>query len=197
VNILLTLLFIILSIICFLIILLSFPATIYLELKKNSNFKYRVKYLFIDTDKFIIKKKNKKQKEKDFKDKSAKKDDTPLKDKISFYCNIIKKGLYEIKFILSFLKIKNLNLKIICSSSDAAFTAITFGAVCSAVYPLLGFIESLTKVKKGAFNLDIRSDYNSKESDYSFNSTFSLPLIFAIIGGLRFFIFYKKQTSKK
>ncbi len=194
-NILLTLLFIILSIICFLIILLSFPATIYLELKKNSNFKYRVKYLFIDTDKFINKKKNKKQ--KDFKDKSAKKDDTPLKDKISFYCNIIKKGLYEIKFILSFLKIKNLNLKIICSSSDAAFTAITFGAVCSAVYPLLGFIESLTKVKKGAFNLDIRSDYNSKESDYSFNSTFSLPLIFAIIGGLRFFIFYKKQTSKK
>ena len=56
----------------------------------------------------------------------------------------------------------------------------------------VGFIENKTQVSKGAFDLNIKCDYNAYKSEYAFNVTIKLSLIFALIGGLRF---YRKLRS--
>ena len=128
--------------------------------------------------------KNKKKGKKEQKETG----DISFKDKIINTCKLVSNILNQASYLISHIKINHLYLKLICAEVDAAFTAITYGAVCSAIYPLLGIIESKAKVKNGGFDLKIGCDYDSKKSLYDFNITFSFPLIFALIAGIRFLI---------
>ena len=180
------------SVLAFVFILLCFPATIYLEKHQDKEFIFKIKYLFIKIDN-----QNKKEskKEKKATDKKEESDKASFFDKLSYYLKLTKKGLNEAGFILSHTKISNLYLKLICGGADAAFIAVSYGALCSMVYPILGILENKTKVQNGAFDLNIKADYNKKDWEYGFNITLRLSLIFAIIGGIRFYIFYKKETK--
>lgn len=184
-NLIINILIILFSITALLFILLCIPATLYIEKNQGEKLKLKVSYLFIKKD--LLKISKNKKKDKEVKKETKEKEKLPFSKKISRYCFIIREGLKEVNYILTKTKVENLYLKIICAEGDAAFRAISFGVISSAVYPLLGIIESKTQVADGAFNLDIRCDYNAKKSEYGFNVTIKLSLIFAIIGGLRFY----------
>ena len=190
-NLIINILIILFLIILLILILLCVPATLYIEKNQGEKLKLKVSYLFIKKD--LLKISKNKKKDKEVKKEIKEKEKLPFSKKISSYCFIIREGLKEVNYILSKTKIKNLYLKIICAEGDAAFRAVSFGVISSAVYPLLGIIESKTQVADGAFNLDIRCDYNAKKSEYAFNVTIKLSLIFAIIGGLKFYINMKNH----
>ena len=179
-------------IIILLALLLFIPLTFYIEKGQGKKLRIEVKLLFFKfandkkTMKLISKfnKKNKKNGKKEQKDTG----DISFKDKIINTCKLVSNILNQASYLISHIKINHLYLKLICAEVDTAFTAITYGAVCSAIYPLLGIIESKAKVKNGGFDLKIGCDYDSKKSLYDFNITFSFPLIFALIAGIRFLI---------
>lgn len=186
-NFILNILIILFLIIALILILLCIPATLYIEKNQGEKLKLKVSYLFVKQDILKLNKNNKSNKESEKQEEKKDNKEIPFTEKITYYCKIISEGLKEVNYILSKTKVKNLYLKILFAEGDAAFRAISFGVISSAVYPLLGFIESKTQVSKGAFDLNIKCNYNADKSEYAFNVTIKLSLIFALIGGLRFY----------
>ncbi len=191
-NLIINILIFLLFIITLIFILLCIPATLYIEKNQGEKLKLKVSYLFIKQDLLKISKKKKTDKKAQKSTEKKTEEKVSFTKKITHYCYIISEGLKEVNYILSKTKVQNLYLKILCAEGDAAFRAIAFGLVSSAVYPLLGLIENKTKVTDGAFDLDLKCDYNASESEYAFNVTIKLTLIFAVIGGLRFYFKFKK-----
>lgn len=64
------------------------------------------------------------------------------------------------------LVIEELYLDIGCTKKDAAATAIYYGEVCSALYPMLGALASRCKVKK--YDINVYPDYLARFSRASF-----------------------------
>ena len=79
---------------------------------------------------------------------------------------------------------------------NAALCAVAFGGISSLIYPVLGILESKTKVSDGAFNLDIRPLYNSTESNLLLSLKLRISPLFLIISALRFFVEYKKAKKE-
>lgn len=87
-------------------------------------------------------------------------------------------------------------LDIRCTRSDAASTAIYYGEVCAAVFPLLGSLASKYRIKK--YDVRVYPDYIARFSDASFAAcvhitplrligtsfAYALKLLFGVIVGL-------------
>lgn len=59
-------------------------------------------------------------------------------------------------------RVRNLNITLGITGKDAADAAITYGQVCSVVYPVLGFADSKMELKNPKVN--IYCDYNAEKS---------------------------------
>lgn len=80
------------------------------------------------------------------------------------------------------LAVKKLDLDITVATDDPCSTAITYGAVNAAVYPLVSLVERFTKVKNK--NINISADYNGDSTCVTFEtviSTYLLRLIICLI----------------
>lgn len=66
----------------------------------------------------------------------------------------------ELLLLLKHCSIKKLKLNVVCSSSDAAETAINYGKCCAVVYPFAGFITSAIKVSNKNAHINVSCDYN-------------------------------------
>lgn len=102
----------------------------------------------------------------------------------------IKALVTRLKKQLKKIKIKRLCLDIRVASADAAQTAIEYGAVCSAVYPVLSLIGTLTDVKMKKIN--IYADFNSEKSDFGFSAVIRTKAVFLIIMAFTAFSEYNK-----
>ena len=69
-----------------------------------------------------------------------------------------------------------LHLQVICAGEDAAVTAIEYGAVSGVVYSLYGYLESVTKIRKRATEIEIACDYAGGASKVSLEAVLSFPL---------------------
>ena len=185
-------------IIAILLFLLLAPIKLSLNMEYKNYFFVKIKYLFISWDNSIKKKK------KQASQKSSKKEESKITKAfksdfiktLSFFIKLISKVLKEINYILSKTRIKRLYLQIICAMENAALCAVYFGAVSSLIYPLLGILESKTKVSDGAFNLDIRPLYNSTESKLTFSINLRISPLFLLIAALRLYFEYKKTKKE-
>lgn len=169
----LTFLYILLGIVAFIVLLFCIPVRILLDYDKELVFK--IKYLFYEYNVYPPKEKKKKKEEvkkpkkvvKKQKEKEAtKKKENPIK---TFYNNqgfdslmdLIKYTAKSVggasKKIFKAFVFKELYLKIWVSKGDAALTAIEYGKVCAEVFPAMGLICSVIKVRKYA--LDVQPDF--------------------------------------
>jgi hypothetical protein len=64
------------------------------------------------------------------------------------------------------LVIEELYLDIGCAKKDAAETAIYYGEVCAALYPMLGALASKCKIKK--YDINVYPDYLARFGRASF-----------------------------
>lgn len=98
--------------------------------------------------------------------------------------------LTHIKRLLRHIKIKRICLDITVASSDAAKTAIEYGSVCSAVYPTLALIDTVPNI--GFREINVKSDFNSENCDFSFSFYVQLQIFFALIAAFKIYKEYKK-----
>ena len=199
-------LYIILGIIAFFAIILSIPVS--LSLEYTDSFRCSVSWLFVKIDLFPREKKEKKEKEKKQKEKKAepkKEKEKPEEEKPeekkenflkTFYNNQGVSGILELvsnvasalgKLSRGFLRsliISKLHIRISVTEADAAGTAIKYGKICSALYPSLGYICSVMKVRN--YKVDVWADYCGEKSFGEIETKVSLIPIIALNAGIAF-----------
>ncbi len=80
--------------------------------------------------------------------------------------------------LMNSLVIEELYLDVRCNKNDAASTAIYYGEVCSALFPMLGALISRYKVRK--YDINVYPDYLARTSSASFAVSLHLYPIYLI-----------------
>lgn len=220
-----TFLYVLLSIILFVVLLLSIKITFVTQYKED--FKLEVRWLFIKI-KVYPTKENKQDKKKKDNTKTPKKgiekeskQKKPQKTNIfgRFYINQGMTGVIELikstasvlngmfKRIFKSITIRSLDIAMIVTGEDAAKTAINYGKVCSAVFPATKIICSAVQVKKHRIN--IAPDFIGTENKAYFSAEFSIipikitnaaviflfQFLFKVL--VKFFLGSRKVSEKK
>ncbi len=85
------------------------------------------------------------------------------------------------------LVIDELYLDVMCTRNDAASTAIYYGEVCSALFPMLGALVTKYKVRK--YDINVYPDFLAKTSSASFAVSMHLYPIYTV--GITFSLVFK------
>lgn len=169
----------IVAVILFLIItLLLIPVHINIKKDDESGFDFEIKLLFfklgMDSDSespttanikkvFDLDKK---------KDDSEKKPNESFLTKITRYSALISDVFKEATSLIRKITVERLRINVICAEENAADTAISYGKCCAIILPIVGTINSLTKVKKDSEKIDISCDYTSEKGSIGFDIMF-------------------------
>ncbi|MBQ6706141.1 MAG: DUF2953 domain-containing protein [Clostridia bacterium] len=103
--------------------------------------------------------------------------------------------LREVVRVLKYATMKRFYIKLVCAEEDAADTAISYGKCCAVVYPLVGFVQSVMKVRKKGQHLDISCDYLGGEEQLRFDFVISVRLCHLLSALLRIVLKEAKRTA--
>ena len=104
---------------------------------------------------------------------------------------ILKKFMWLIKRF----KFKKFKLEIIVASDDAANTALEYGGVCSAVYPIVSLLES--NINLSLKSINISADFNKIKPEIKTSASVTTRLIFWIVALMAVFNEYLKLKRKE
>lgn len=186
------------------LLILLLKVKLFFEFSTESGFKFKVGVLFFT---FGGKDKPKKEKEEDKEEEKKEKKPSKLlerikklfgidvlSDKDALKENVEEGGVSEavnrivtvisliagqIFWLLKKFKIKKLKFFIICGGSDAADTAMEYGLVCAAVYPLVGYLDTNLKTAKNAQDIQIYCDFDG-DSKFEFEFNVSIRIIHVV-----------------
>ena len=116
---------------------------------------------------------------------------------IKFCFRLIKVALSKIIWVIRKIKFRELFLDITVSSDDAANTAVTYGAVCATVYPVINLIDCNTSLGVKKVNIHTNFDKTSPEIKASVRA--NTRLIYAVIAAVSLLLPYlriKKESDK-
>lgn len=116
---------------------------------------------------------------------------------IKFCFSLIKAVISKIVWVIRKIKFKNFYLNISVASEDAAKTAVIYGTVCAAVYPVITLIDQNTDlhVKK----VNIYTDFDKLSPEIEVSVSIKTRLIYAVIAAVTLFFEYlriKKESDK-
>jgi len=204
-------LYIVLGIILLLFILLILPITVYFYADGNVKCKiYFSGIKLFDTEKVRkIKPENEVKKEKSEKKPESKKEKDSFVKKlfdeqkekngtagaIKFFAKTIGAFLNKIIWIIRKLKFSKIKILLNIGSENAAKTAVEYGAVCTAVYPILSLVTANADVKYKA--VDINADFNSTCITGNIEFRLTARLIYLVIGLVLGYSEYKKIKKGK
>lgn len=100
----------------------------------------------------------------------------------------VKKCFVHIKGLLKYLNIKKVKLDITVASGDAAKTALDYGIVCQAVYPVTSFLSGFN-VEFDVIN--VKTDFESENCSFSFSGNVKSRVIYLIIAFLKIYKEYQ------
>lgn len=124
-----------------------------------------------------------------------------LKEKYGFtgavkkVLNLIYGMLTHIKKFLRHIRIKKIKLNLVVSGSDAAETAVEYGKVCAAVYPVLGFLDSFSSIELKRIN--ISSDFAENKKEFEFSMVIKLQIFYMLVTAFNVYKDYKNFTIKE
>lgn len=170
-----TALYIIGGIILLIALLLILPIAARIDFKDD--FFVKIKYLGITVYKITP------DEEEQMPNEKAKKTENPKEKQKGLFTKLTEKHGFKgaVKEILSFaldilkktkkqllkIKLRNIKIDLIVVGSDAAQTAIDYGAICSVVYPVLSIIEQNLNVKYKKIN--ITAGFKQLDSQFNFS----------------------------
>ncbi len=174
-------------VIIFLIIttFLLLPVKFIIKNDKDNKFSFICKFLFFsfgDGNKAFGKLKKKVGADKKKKENKSKTDVVTL---VKENLDLIKDVLIELVGLLKHCKGEKFELEIVCYSDDAAMAAIHYGECCAIVYPFLGFINSLVKIKDKKRKIDIYCDYNCGKSSVVFEFCLSVKICYILVAAFK------------
>ena len=118
-------------------------------------------------------------------------------DGIKYLFTLIKLLLSRIIWLIKKIEFKKIFLDITVSSDDAATTAVSYGALCGVVYPVVNIIGQNGKI--GFKEINIRTDFDKLSPLIEIGITAKTRLIYAVIGAIVFIFEYlrlKKESEK-
>lgn len=170
-----TALYIIGGIILLIALLLILPITARIDFKDD--FFVKIKYLGITVYKITP------DEEEQMPNEKAKKTENPKEKQKGLFTKLTEKHGFKgaVKEILSFaldilkktkkqllkIKLRNIKIDLIVVGSDAAQTAIDYGAICGVVYPVLSVVEQNLNVKYKKIN--ITAGFKHTDSQFNFS----------------------------
>lgn len=133
---------------------------------------------------------NKKEKNNIFKEVY---DKLGFNDTVRYFAGLLKIVVKKLGWVLKKIKIRRFTMSLAVSDSDAAQTAIQYGRICSAVYPALSLLFSVTDCK--AERVDVSADFNHTSSSFSISFAVRTLPIFLIIAAVTGLWEYKKYKG--
>ena len=207
------------SIVLFFALLLAGRVSVFFDY--NNDLALKIKYMCFTVVKLPKKKPKKPKKTKEKKDKKDKaeedKDEKKKKEKKKFdiksltfddYIDLLKMALSGVgkplKKLFKSIKFSHMSINIVVGGSDAAKTAIKFGALNYAAGNALGLIDSFFTLKP-LDDMNITADFQSEQTFYDIYFEVRLSLFAALAAGFRligaalklFKEFKKKQKANK
>ena len=116
---------------------------------------------------------------------------------VKFCFAVIKSALSKTIWVIRRIKIKKLFLSITVSSDDAANTAVVYGAVCAAVFPVIALIKENTKI--GVERISVLTDFDKLSPEINAAASLKTRLIYAVIAAVSMLFSYvriKKESEK-
>ena len=111
-----------------------------------------------------------------------------LIDTVTVGAKILTELFRELVHLFRHCVAEKFEFKLLCSSDDAAETAIKYGSCCAIVYPLLGFINSAIKVNPKGRKIDISCQYNGVSEVFRYDFLISVRVLFIVAALLRFLL---------
>lgn len=203
-----TALFIALGAVAFLLLLAFLPIT--LSLRLDGGFKYNLRLFGIcvynsERPHKIRKRKSKPEtaqatppveKKEDFFTRLKK--EKGFASAVQYLCGIAKIFLQKFLWLLKRMHFKLFKLDITVASDNAAKTAVEYGAVCAAVYPVLALADSTLSLNLKGVN--VSSDFNSTTPDLKLRLSLTAHLITLTAAALACYNEYRKfvkESEKK
>ena len=113
-----------------------------------------------------------------------------LFDSINELFKLLKILFSKVLWIIKKTKIHKLKGIITVATEDAAKTGLEYGAICSLVYPALGFLGTLTDISPA--EVEVKADFDSSDASISLDAECSLKLGFAVVAAFSVFWQYFK-----
>ena len=164
---------------------------------------FKVKYIcftLIDSEE-KEKKTKKTSKKKKKKDASQKKESTNKQKNITYtikyYGNMIQLALKQLRWLISFIKIRKFVFDLTVATDNAASTAIEYGEMCAVVYPIISFVQTNTNFKLKTDDINIRPDFDNSDSKLKASVLVKAKLIICLIAIARLFWDYTKKQRKE
>lgn len=194
------------AIVTILFAVLLLPITV--ELTFDGKFMLKIKYLEItlfDNQKSKKTSKHKKEKVKTVSGENAtgKKDgfikriykQKGLQGTISYFCNILAIVLRKMRRVVKHFKFRRFKLDIVVATLDAANTAIQYGKICTAVYPVISLLHSITDLKSKEIN--ISADFEKTKTEFKTSILLKTQGIYWLIAGIGILYQYLKLQRKE
>ncbi len=191
-----------------LLIVLSFLfIPVVVDLEYTDDFKFKVSFLKIT---LFSSEKEKKADRKKSSDKHKGKKSAVLRDTKAYFTKIKnKKGFTgavkevmrlisaifsHIKWLLRYINICKVKLNINVGTPDAALTAIEYGSVCSAVYPVTAMLDSVAHI--GFKQINVNADFENGKSDFGFKARVKMQIVYLLICAFKIYRTLKKFITE-
>ncbi len=92
----------------------------------------------------------------------------------------VKMIFFKLGYILKNIHIRKLHITCISGGADAAKTAMEYGQICSILYPLLGYMTSVSPKKIRDVKTNIGCDFEKEKSVFLFDTVVSTRLIYSL-----------------
>ena len=99
-------------------------------------------------------------------------------DKVSRLAALVMLFLGQVKYLYSKIRVDRIYTMIICGG-DGAEAAINYGIVCSAVYPLVGYLDASLNMKKDAQSIEIFCNFEN-DNKIEFELILSIRTVFLL-----------------
>lgn len=179
------------------------------DLEYTDDFKFKISFLkitlFSSEKEKKADSKNNAEKQKGKKKKSnvlsdAKAYFTEIKNKKGFtgaikeVMRLISRIFSHIKWLLRYINISRVKLNINVGTPDAALTAIEYGSVCSAVYPVTAMLDSVAHI--GFKEINVNADFENSKSDFGFKARVKMQIVYLLICAFKIYRTLKKFITE-
>lgn len=177
------------------------------DLEYTDDFKFKVSFLKIT---FFNSEKEKKTEKLKSDGKQKGKKSSVLRDTKAYFKKVKNKkgftgavkevmrlisGIFShIKWLLRYINICKVRLNINVGTPDAALTAIEYGSVCSAVYPVTAMLDSVAHI--GFKEINVNADFENGKSDFGFKARVKMQIVYLLISAFKIYRTLKKFITE-
>ncbi len=204
-------LYIVLGILLLVLLLLFLPVTA--DLAYCGDLSYRFKYagiVLFDSEKRVdIKRVKRKRKTKKAKKETSSASQKTEKERffkkiykekgfagsVKYFAEVLGLLLKKLWWVVKRFKFRRFKMDLIIATDDAANTAIEYGGICCAVYPVISLLESMADFKSKELN--ISADFDKTKPEFCASISVTTRLIFWLIAAVSALIEYYKIQHKE